>query len=121
MITDRTIPTVALLNERAVWMIPTPEIKALHERKIVLQQGKSKRRGYLLVCQADPAGANAGKCAVALGEAWIEGGKVWADGRSAIPTAQTRSRRRYLTPDALPLIGENSSGPKALKLCLPPE
>jgi hypothetical protein len=111
----------ALLNDSAVWMIPTPEIEALHERKIVLQRSKSKRRGYLHVCQADPAGADAGKCALALDEAWIEGGKVWADDRTAIPTGQTRSRRRYLTPDALPLIGENSSGPKALKLCLPPE
>lgn len=123
MNTTQTLPSTALLNEYALWMTPTPEIHALHYRKMMLQQGTSKRRGYLSVSDADPDGPDAGKCSVAFWQSWVEGGNVWADTGSTIPTGQIRSCHQYLSSEALELIEGNPNGLKitALTLVIPSE
>jgi hypothetical protein len=122
MNSNATLPAVALLNEKPVWMKPTPEIQALHGQTIVVEHGQSKRPGYLRVGKADPASTDAGKCSVAFWQAWLEGEPAWADTGSAIPTAQSRSSHEYLSPDALGLIGDSADGPQVakLRLVIPP-
>jgi hypothetical protein len=112
-----------LLSEQPLWMTPTPEIQALHDRKLVVQHGKSKRRGYLTVSGADPQGSHAEKCSVAFCQAWTEGENAWAKTDAPIPTSQCRGSREYLAPEALGLIDANLYAPKiiALRLVLPPE
>ena len=123
MNTNATLPAVALLNERPVWMKPTPEIEALHDRTMVVVQGGSKRPGYLRISKADPAGADAGKCSVAFWQTWLEGGNEWADAGSVIPTGQSRSCHEYLSPEALRLIGIDADGAQVaeLRFVIPPD
>ena len=113
----------ALLNEREVWMKPTLEIDALHEKRIVMEQGESKWPATLLVRGADPNGLEAGKCSVAAWQPWFEGENVWADPGSTIPTSQGRTWQRYLSPEALELISENPDEPQfgELRLVIPPD
>jgi hypothetical protein len=114
----------ALLNERAAWMTPTPEIQALHDRSLLVEQdGDNKTPGFLRVSSADPAGADAGKCSVLFWQTWVEGDNTWANASEPIPTGQSRSWQRYLSPDAVKLIEKNPDGPQfgELRLVLPPE
>jgi hypothetical protein len=112
-----------LLNEREVWMKPTPEIQALDKRTIVVEQDGHKTPATLRVRKADPNGPDAGKCSVAVWQTWVEGENEWANAGSKIPTGQSRSWQRYLPPQALKLIGKNPDGPQfgELYLVIPPK
>jgi hypothetical protein len=113
----------ALLSEQAVWVEPTPETQALHNRSLLLEQdGDSRTPGYLRVSRADPAGADAGKCSVLFWQTWVEGHNKWANAGEPIPTGQSRTWQRYLSPEAVKLIEKNPDGPQfELRLVLPPE
>lgn len=114
----------ALLNEQPVWMTPTPEIQALHERSLLLEQDdNSKTPGSLRVSSADRAGPDAGKCSILFWQTWIEGDNTWANSSEPMPTGQSRSWQRYLSPEAVKLIEKNPDGPQfgELRLVLPPE
>jgi len=103
-------------------MTPTPEIQALHDRSLVLEQeGDHKTPGFLRVSLADPTGPEAGKCSVLFWQTWVEGGNTWANANEPIPTGQSRSWQRYLSPEAVKRIEKNPDGPQfgELRLVLP--
>ena len=89
-------------------MEQTPEIQALNDRSMLLEQaGDSKTPGFLRVSSADPAGADAGKCSVLFWQTWVEGGREWANVGSVIPTGQIGGWQCYLSADALKHIEKN--------------
>ena len=89
-----------LLNEREIWMKPTPEIQALKGKTIVVtEQDGSQWSATLQIGGADPNSFDAGKCSVALcGKPgvghleWTDAGKPRAVGANprlaALPVAR---------------------------------
>lgn len=52
------------LSIKTIWLDPTPKIRALHEKSILLVEGDAKSPARLRVTDADPTGINDGKCSV---------------------------------------------------------
>jgi hypothetical protein len=114
---------VAALNEQPVWMKLTPEIQALDDRTILVEEGDSLTTANVSVGTAHPDGPEAGKCSVALHGLPGIGNLEWTNAGESTASEQIQTWQRYLSPEALELIGENPDGAQfgELRIVIPPD
>jgi hypothetical protein len=114
----------AYLSTAPVFFTPTPEIRALDGKSILIaDEGGGETPAKVRVADADPNGPDAGKCSVDAWQASMDDVE-WVDAGSGQPppTTQTHMWRRFLTPDALKSIRANQADPAyELLLELPTE
>ena|SRR5437016_4078302 len=101
------------LSTQPVWLKPTPQIRALDDKSIVIADEGSRTPAHLRVTDADPHSRDAGMCSVIAWQASMSPmHEKWADVGSPTPTSQAHQWERYLTEDALPLIHQNKEDPE---------
>ena len=112
------------LSTTPVFLTPTPEIRALNEKSIlIIVPSGGETPAKLRVADADPNSPDAGKCSVAAWQASMDDVE-WADAGlgKPPPTTQTHIWQRFLTADAVKLIRPNEKDPTyELLLRLPTE
>jgi hypothetical protein len=100
------------LSTKRIWIKKTPEIRALDGKSILIVDSEERQmRAHLRICDADPNGTDAGKCAVVVWATRV--GEIKWENASVVPTPtiQTHSWQRFVTEDALDLIGPNGRDP----------
>ena len=96
------------LSNETIWLVPTPKIRSLHEKKILLREGETKSPANLCVADADPTGPNVGKCSVAIWQS-ILGPANWqgAPSNGPVSAQSCNSWRLFLNQDAVDSIRLN--------------
>jgi hypothetical protein len=110
-------------SDSVIWLTPTQEQMALHEKSILIvyPQGNIVE-GNLSIQPAGPHGTNMGKYSASIwsipypDDEWKDTGQL-----SPIPTAQIRRWEKFLSQDVLDLIRRNDPwlSPAELLLALP--
>ena len=112
------------LSTTDVFLAPTPEIRALHEKSIlIVTPSGDKMWAKICVEDADPEGRDGGKCSVIVWTASTDE-REWVDARSGRPPPATESHRwpQFFTSEAVKLIRPNEENPAYdLLLQLPTE
>ena len=107
------------LSTQPVWINPTPDIRALDGKSIVVANEGSRTSAHLRIGDADPAGKDAGMGSIIAWQASMSPMNAeWTDTGSTPPTSQAHQWERYLTQDALPLIKQNEEDPEFGELLL---
>lgn len=93
------------LFDKPVWLVSTPELRALDEKPVRIKEVGSEWDAKLAVEDADPRSVVAGKCSVRAWQAPIEDiSTKWTDAGGAIPTSQIHVHQKFLNEDAVKLL-----------------
>jgi len=111
------------LSAKSICLTPTPEIRALDDKTILIVEGESEKSCLLHVRDADPNSIDVGMCSVIAAQYLSEEVEFPAESRArVIPTATCRSEHAFLSQDALDLIrprNEQSLHTEELLLIIP--
>ena len=111
------------LSTTDIFLAPTPEIRALHDKSIlIVTPSGDQMLAKICVEDADPEGRDAGKCSVIVWTASTDEGE-WVDAGSGRPPPPTESHRwpQFLTSDAVKLIRNEENPAYDLLLQVPTE
>ena|SRR6266478_1379382 len=98
------------LSTTDVFLASTPDIRALHNKSILITTPSgSERPAKVCVEDADSEGRDADKCSVIVRAASMDEGE-WVDAGSGRlpPPTESHGWSRFLTSDAVNLIGPNN-------------
>jgi hypothetical protein len=97
------------LSNKTIWLDPTPKIRALHGKTILIVEGDQKSPEHLHVAEDDPTGSNAGKCSVTATPVMTPN-FTWSNvSSSQVPPTLliNHPRKRFLSQSAVGLIRRN--------------
>jgi len=107
------------LSDNPVWLVPTPELRALDEKPVRIKEVGSEWDAKLAVEDADPRGANAGRCSVRAWQAPTEDINIaWTNAGGAIPTGQIHLHQKFLNEDSVKLLRNDPEDPEFGRLIL---